>query len=276
MATSHPPFPEFDDPPVVETVVGIHFQPLPRFDVAQRVFFWNGLRDAFPNLEEKPPAEQIREVIGDPSALPGVQVRWQLTDALPSPRLWAKSTDGRHTIQIQQDALLVNWERDPAATTPYWPYTKRRKDLADKLSALDAFAQAAKIGEIRPTTCFASYINHIEFDRPDEFPAVLARSLTMWRNETSDGWLPPVEQANLHLTFLLPEQRGRLHVNIAPGFRLTDRKPILRIDLTARGTLREQSIEAALSWTDLGHEWIVRGFTSLTTPEMHRIWGRKQ
>jgi len=276
MANTQPPLPQFDAPPVVETVVGLHFEPLADFDVAQRSLYWSRVRATFPKLEEKPPLDEIREEFGDDGPATGAQIRWQLTDTPPSPRLWAKSADGRHTIQIQQDALLVNWERDPAAPSTYWRYQERRRDLAEKLDALDQFLREAEIGALRPTSCFATYVNHIEYERADQFSDTLERLLTMWRNETSDGWLPPLEQGGLHLMFPLPEKQGRLHVNIAPALRRKDNKRILRMDLTARGAPHDQTIESALTWVDLGHEWIVRGFASLTRPEMHELWRRTQ
>lgn len=276
MAIEDNPLPTFDAPPVVETVIGVHFEPVAAFDIAQRVLFWAQLRDQFPALEEKAPVDEVREEFGDDMRPGGMQVRWQLAEALPSPRLWAKSQDGRHTIQIQQDALLVNWERDPVSTAPYWPYADRRRDLADKLASLDCFLRDAQLGEVRPTSCFATYINHIEYERPDEFAGVLATVLTSWSNETSDAWLPSIEQCRLNLVFPFPEHQGRLHVNVAPGVRRKDKKRLLRMDLTARGIPSDNTIDAALSWIDLGHEWIVRGFASLTRPEMHKKWKRTQ
>ncbi len=276
MCESHLPLPSFDAPPVVETVVGVHFEQLSRFDVAQRSLFWSRLRDTFPILEEKVPLEEIREEFGEERFASGAPIRWQLSEAPPSPRLWAKSNDGRHTMQIQQDALLVNWERDPRSLSPYWPYDKRRRDLFDKLAVLDSFLRESDIGELRPTSCFARYINHIEYDQAAEFPEVLGRLLTTWCNQTTDDWLPPVEQASLHLTFPFPEQRGRLHVDVSPGARRKDNQRVLRMNFTARGVPSEATIEATLNWVDLGHEWIVRGFTSLTRPEMHTVWSRTQ
>ena len=276
MANPNPQLPKFDAPPVVETVFGVHFERLPKFDVAQRALFWSCLRDNFPRLEEKAPVDEIREEFNDDGLTSGSQIRWEMSAAPPSPRLWAKSEDGHHTIQIQQDALLVNWERDQAVPTRYKPFKERRRDLAEKLAMLDKFLRETEIGDIQPTSCFARYINHIEYDRADQFSKLLESLLTTWRNETSDDWLPPVEQGNLLLTFAFPEQHGRLYVNVTPGVRRKDNKRILRMDLTARGVPREETIEAALEWIDYGHEWIVRGFTSLTRPEMHKKWRRTQ
>ena len=38
----------------------------------------------------------------------------------------------------------------------------------------------------------------------------------------------------------------------------------------------ETTIENAIhEWYDVAHEWIVRGFTDLTTPEIQRVWERE-
>lgn len=276
MVNSNPQIPKFDAPPVVETVFGVHFEPPSGFDIAARVLFWTRLKDHFPTVEEKVPIDEVREEFGDDMRTGGLQVRWQVAEAPFSPRLWAKSQDGRHTIQIQQDALLVNWERDPASPAPYWPYEERRRDLAEKLNLLDQYLREAEIGDVRPNSCFATYINHIEYEEANEFPGLLARVLSTWSCQTNDTWLPAMEQCSLHLTFPFAEQHGRLHVNIMSGIRRKDNKRLLRMALTARGTPDEATITAALNWVDLGHEWIVRGFASLTRPEMHKKWRRTQ
>lgn len=276
MSGERSPLPKFSSPPVVETVVGVFFEPLPAFDVAQRSLFWSGLRTEFPTVEERPPIDELRDQVDGDVLVSSHHIRWQLTEVPPSPRLWAKSHDGRHTIQIQQDALLLNWERREDDPTPYWPYEQRRQDLASKLALLDMFLGDAEIGSVRPTSCFARYINHIEYGETEAFSSVLQRVLTTWTNEIIDGWLPPVEQCNLYLTFPLPEKQGRLHVTVMPAVHRQSKKRLLRMDFTARGVPREPTTAAAIDWVDVGHEWIVRGFTSLTRPAMHIQWRRTQ
>jgi hypothetical protein len=48
----------------------------------------------------------------------------------------------------------------------------------------------------------------------------------------------------------------------------------LQLTLTARGRPRRPELGASLEWFDLGHEWIVKGSTDLTTAAMHKIWRR--
>jgi hypothetical protein len=49
---------------------------------------------------------------------------------------------------------------------------------------------------------------------------------------------------------------------------------MFRFTLTARGQPLGTGLAGVLEFLDLGREWIVTGFDELTTPEMHRLWGR--
>jgi hypothetical protein len=65
-------------------------------------------------------------------------------------------------------------------------------------------------------------------------------------------------------------QLGRLHVVAegGPG-RAT-------ITLTARGEPCGAGIEGVRRFFDIGREWIVKGFTALTSSQMHTEWRRTQ
>ena len=44
------------------------------------------------------------------------------------------------------------------------------------------------------------------------------------------------------------------------------------LNMTCSG---QASVEYSFpNWFDTAHEWIVRGFTDLTTDEAHKLWGR--
>ena len=171
---------------------------------------------------------------------------------------------------------MANWEREPAESGAYLAYGDRRRDFEGKLTALSRFLEQHDVGSLKPSSCFVTYINHVELRGVAEYGPLLQKALAFWSNTTSDGWLPPVEAATANLTFTMPDKLGRLHVGFAPAYRNEDKKYMLRLELTARGMPREASIPASLDWLDIGHEWIVRGFTSLTRPEMHKTWGRTQ
>jgi hypothetical protein len=106
----------------------------------------------------------------------------------------------------------------------------------------------------------------------------IERILAPWSGKYSDDFLRHPEQGHTNLRYLIPSQTGepvgRLHVNLAPAVDMKTQTPIFVLTLTARGRPIGDGVEGALSFLDLGREWIVRGFASLTTPEMHRMWRR--
>jgi hypothetical protein len=81
------------------------------------------------------------------------------------------------------------------------------------------------------------------------------------------------EMLTLQARCPMPEG-GRLRVMMPPAIRRQDAKEVLQLTLPARGRPRRPERSASLEWFDLGHEWIARGLTDLTTAAMHTIWRR--
>jgi len=59
-----------------------------------------------------------------------------------------------------------------------------------------------------------------------------------------------------------------------PAFTVEDERPIYVLNMTARGAPLGDNLEGVLGFLDIGHEWVVRGFTAITSDVMHRVWGR--
>jgi hypothetical protein len=72
------------------------------------------------------------------------------------------------------------------------------------------------------------------------------------------------------------EPFGRLHVAAEPAIRRSTGEEVYRITLTARGAPTGTGGDDVFGFLDLGREWIVRGFASITTEKMHQAWGRRQ
>ena len=70
------------------------------------------------------------------------------------------------------------------------------------------------------------------------------------------------------------EPLGRLHVTAEPRIKIGDGSPLIRLTMTARGAPAKKDIGDVMAFFDIGREFIVRGFASITTAQMHRIWGR--
>jgi len=268
------PMPRFARPPVVETVLGVHFRPLESFASAQQGMLWERcFRSQFPRLEERPPVEEVRERFGEDRLSDAPTIRWRVMDRPDVPRLWAASEDGQYVLQIQRNGLFLNWLKTDMGVA-YPPYLKRRDQFRQELDQVDRFLQEETIGRLEPTSCVVTYVNHIDYGGLEDIGPAVARILTCGNNESSDGWLPLPDNAVLTWGFPIPGQSGRLNVELRPIVRRSDRKEMLQLGLTARGTLKTREVGEAVAWIDLGHEWVVRGFASLTRPEMHRLWER--
>ena len=103
--------------------------------------------------------------------------------------------------------------------------------------------------------------------------------MTVVSSDYSDAFLPKPEDIRFAARYVIPGEDGnpigRLHTSVEPAYRSADSKPIFVLQLTARGRPVGEGIEGIFRFLDIGHEWIVRGFTSITTPRMHKIWERR-
>ena len=196
-------------------------------------------------------------------------------------RTWFIKEDDTELIQIQSDRFLHNWRRRKDSND-YPRYEAIRERFFSELHEVQAFFEQEKIGSIEPNQCEVTYVNHIKLPDGTDPRGSLHRIFSNFQPigdlETDvPAQIPPLEEAGLRLRFIIPdpdsdEPRGRLHVRVDPA--IEDENIILRMDLTARGAPRSPTFESIASFLDIGRETIVRGFSALTTSEMHDFWGR--
>ena len=119
-------------------------------------------------------------------------------------------------------------------------------------------------------------MNHIELADGEDPRTDIGKVLSLWAGGGSD--VPEMEDARLSARFVLTDQQGqpigRLHLKLEPGVRKVDSRPILLVTLMVRGSPTAPTIPSVLEFMDMGGVHIVRTFTSITTPEMHKLWGR--
>jgi hypothetical protein len=130
-----------------------------------------------------------------------------------------------------------------------------------------------------PNQCEVTYVNHIISGAGWERHGELGEILTVWTTRYSDTFLSEPGDIGLRVRYIIPDADGsplgRLLVGVDPAFRTEDDRPIYVLILTARGRPTSDGIEGAIGFLDVGREWIVRAFTSLTSPRMHEVWGRR-
>jgi uncharacterized protein (TIGR04255 family) len=270
--------PDFKRPPLNELVLSIQFGVLP-FRNIHAGLLWQRFIDSYPRVEEQPPIEPVFETFGAPQAR-APQLSFELLPA-PPVRYWFVSADGNELLQVQRDRLIHNWRRQKPEDR-YPSYEPLRAKFEAEIAAAEEFFSEQGLGKISCNQCEVGYINLIMLDDGDPNNR-LSEIFTIVAEEYSDGYLRKLkmERGRFDLSYMVPNESGnepigRLHIAIHPVVHRPDNRPAIQLNVTARGKPVDETVGSALSWLDMGREAGVRGFTSVTTKEMHRLWGRIQ
>lgn len=269
--------PDFSKPPVVEVALSVQFDRLPGLRTTQLGLLWQEYRDRFPVTEEHAPLASVVERFGAPTSRK-VVARIKMLESPPSPRCWFLNQDGTELIQVQCDRFIHNWRK--ADTESQYPrYEHVRAGFESELQRFSTFVSRERLGDFVPNQCELTYVNHIVAGKSWKTHAELGEIVTVFERQYSDRFLEAPEDSGLRMRFVISDESdeplGRLHVALDPGYRSEDGQPLFTLNLTARGRPRGDGIEGVLRFMDLGREWVVRSFASLTTPKMHKEWGRK-
>lgn len=264
--------PEYARPPVIEVVCGVRFAAIEQFKAIHLGLLWERLRNDFPNVEEQPPLAISIEQLEMPSA----QIQeFQFVTQPPLPRVWFLDQQGNGIIQVQRDTFLHNWRK----LKPEDRYPRFQNVVASFKTHLELFAafiEEQGLGTITPIQCELTYVNHIpegllwsrDKSLGELFPDFAWRSIP-------DRFLPNYEAVNWRTVFRLPDRQGRLHVTKQLAFLQPSGEPIVALELKARGIGGNALIGEIWPWFELAHEWIVRGFTDLTSVKAQsELWGR--
>jgi uncharacterized protein (TIGR04255 family) len=259
--------PEYEDPPVTEVVCGVQFKPLENFRMPHFGLFWKQIEKQYPAFQETAPLLPTVERYGL-SENQEPQLQFAFND-LPLPRIWFLDSKGTGLLQLQRDRLLHNWKKNEP-TDAYPRYHVVIEKFKDQLHNFEAFLREHSLGTIEPFQYEMTYVNQIQ---KGEGWTDLTELGSVFRGQQSKSteadFLPPVEHVNLKSSFLLPENKGRLHISVR------DAHPALLFELTVRGFPGDRSRDAMWPWFDTAREWIVRAFTDLTTADIQKnIWRR--
>ncbi len=255
--------PEYEKPPVTEVAFGVVFEQIQQFKAPHTGLLWEKFRAEYPTCEHAPP-------IGlGPEA-------FQMAGGLPLPRIWFISEEGNNLIQVQNDRFHFNW-RQMSDEDTYPGYNVLISPFKESLKVFAEFIEEVGLGPLKLLECELLYINQILKGQSWSSPADIHKvfpDLT-WRSDAK-RFLPTPSDIAWNTSFALPEERGRLNVTLQPASRKADKVPLMQLQLTARGLGDDKSPEAVWNWFELAHEWIVCGFTDLTsTGVQKKLWGRR-
>ena len=264
--------PEYEHPPVVETILGVQFERLAAFKNAHLGAFWRTLDvEQWPAVADAPMLEPEFERFSDSARWGRAGVELRLSQ-VPSSRLQIRNADGDRMIQVQNGRLHFNWLGQGGGEYPR--YEKVRDGFIASLASFTDYIAAQKLGEFRPNQWEVTYLNHIPkgtlWNSPDDCSffrllGVTPTIKTLVQPESfGGGW-----------HFIIPPERGRLHVQWQHArSSKPDVDELVVLTLTARGPLpQETGGDAIFEGLDLGREAIVRSFCEFMSDAANQYWG---
>jgi uncharacterized protein (TIGR04255 family) len=264
--------PDYENPPVSEVVFGIQFKELAKLQVPHIGAFWERIgRVEFPECQEMPPLPHIVE---DYDKLPhrSAILSIEKFDRPPLPRIFFISKEKNRLIQVQRDRLLQNW-RKLEVGAEYPRYDCLFPQFVELWRVFSDFVKGLSVGSLEPDQYELTYVNHIAKGDGWEDWRDIERIFPDIQCKVEGHFLPVPQEITWHRTYGFPNDSGRLHVFMQHALAQEMKQEVLVLNLTARGF----SSNDMGGWFDMAHEWIVRGFTDLTGPEIQKsIWKRKR
>lgn len=259
--------PEFEEPPIVENVVGVEFAELSNWSIMSFAEFWQVIQEEYPRYETQPPVTttSARDLVleyGFPGKFPV--------------RFWFHHFSEAQLLQVQNDRFLYNWRKYITEGT-YPRYEKTiRPEFIKEWKRFCEFLQRKGIEYPQIKKCEITYVNHFERSREWDSLEDMSEMFCFWQKSTSDIFLPSASSLAFQIVYPISEIDGNLLVNVQPAIRNSDSKDIIQLSLTAVGKPNSSILEDVLACLDIERRWIVNSFLDLTTEKMHRIWRIKQ
>lgn len=261
--------PVFDEPPVIETVVGVQFAPLEDLTSAHVGWFWKKYLDSkWEKVAEVVPLPDEFERFGP---IPTGPVRFKLEPIKFPARLQISWGNNGRMIQIQPTRFHYNWNR---VGGEYPRYKSVREEFDRSFETFCRFVAEANLGEVVPNQWELTYIDSIPqgslWTTPADWHDVLPGLF-------SPGGRPggvPLESFGGEWHYEIPPRRGRLHVSVQLARVGNDPTPVLLLQTTARGPIGTQGAASLEEGLELGHGAAVETFVEITSDKAHKAWGR--
>lgn len=266
--------PAFQDPPVIETVLGLQFDPIASLKNAHLGAFWSTLGADWTNVADSAPLDdQFERFDAEPTWIEqGVRLQFSRKPLL---RLQIRNVARDRMIQIQNGRFHLNWLKRPGAEYPR--YSRLRPQFDTLFKSFEDYVRDTSSERIRPNQWEVTYVNYIDkgaaWSQPRDWsdllpfhgPAIPTRE-GMALETFSGEW-----------QYEIKPRLGRLHVEIKHGRRSSspsEQVEALVVKLTARGPLTD-SVPTVQKGLDLGRKAIVLAFRDFTSAEAHATWRPK-
>jgi uncharacterized protein (TIGR04255 family) len=270
MAEQDKSLPTFDNPPVIETIIGAQFVPLLDFTSAHFGWYWKQYLDSsWVKTLEAPALPDQFEKFGEQKSGGGVP-QFQFQTIAEPDRLQIISDKDDRVIQIQRSRFIYNWRKREGG---YPTFKRTYPEFLKAFSLFRRFASEASLGEVAVNQWEVTYVNHIPkgtlWESPSDWPKIFPKLFpSVFVNNELE-----FEGLGSQWRFEITPAKGRLHavINHAKLEEGGDERLVLQ--LTARGPVQSKKEGLDLeSGITLGHRVVVCAFADMASPAARSHW----
>jgi uncharacterized protein (TIGR04255 family) len=257
---------------VVETVIGVQFDPIEGLNNARMGSFWAQLQHEWPSVADAPPLTPQYELFGDQVQWAIRQLRLRVIDD-HSCRLQIRNAAGDRMLQVQNGRFHYNWIGRGGGE--YARYERIRTEFNTLLDTFAGFVEKQLSAELRVNQWEVTYVNHLSkgtvWHSPADWQALFPALLTA-PPHAANGIVLESLSAEWH--YEIEPKVGRLHVELSHGKAqpVAEEPELLVLKLTARGPIKKEGAATFDAGIDLGHAMIVKSFSSLTSQAARDYW----
>jgi len=272
------PMPQYDRPPVVETAIGICFDPQRSLSTSVLAGFVSTLGADWEQVHDLPPLPSMRQR-GSRTTWPLGEVQIAVGEPDGFVRLQAVRNDGQRVVQVQNGWFIYNW-RHVDRSSEYPSYGRVRAAFDEHRQSFSAYLRKHAGATLNLIGWELTYVNWIH-------------SGQLWRDLSDWSTVFPALSGQLHFTSIDPvhdyASRAASKLRGAPGVlhQTLEPRTVPAVDgsgaeslaaqyrLTARGPISGNDEDGLHTGLDAAHEAIVRTFTESTSTLAHEAWGRQ-
>jgi len=253
--------PSYQEPPLVEVVIGTQFEDIKGFTPLYLSNFWEKInKNIFIT-----PAEEA-------SSFPKLnqESRIQFTSGVPPTRFIFKNEIGDSLIQLQQDRFIYNWKKIKQ-NIEYPRYEKVIQDFYGFYRQFENTLQEVNIESLKLEMLELTYVNIIPLK-------VLSEDLGNVSNLLIDAqWNPKKALSSpkgIDFSWWFEDKalNAKMKIHVVSGQQKEDGAAVIKIELSVRGHAPDKNITKCQKWFDDSHEWIVKAFDEITSENVHKEW----
>jgi len=259
---------DWKQPPVIEVVLGVQFDPLPALTNGHLGWFWGEMHEKFPTSDDARPIPRMVEEFGETLfGFAALDLRPQTGDS----RIRMSSADRTQMVQVQNGWLIANWMKKQGHDYP--GFTGVNKLFKKTSASFATFLDSRELGVLTPNLWEVTYVDHIPkgtvWDSLEDLPRVFPGLF-------GSGLCPKGSHEAVNATWawrLGPETPGRLRLSVQSARTSTSPAiDVLLVKSIARGPMGYEGCPSLEVCLNLGRSAVVDTFRGLASDEAKSHW----